>query len=107
MNDSNAGPIHDHLANLWVEYREACHEPDANAEFMPKLWRQIEARRIETESTFRRFARVCLAITAAVIILASISMPVPDNDEYSFATYVSLITADQLNEDFVQGIAVP
>ncbi len=75
---------------------------------MPRLWARIEARQRETEYTFRHFARICVTITvASIIIIASVSVPLPNNDEFSFATYVDLIAADQVDEDVEQSIGIP
>ncbi len=38
-------PDGDKLDALWVEYRNACPDPEAGAGFMPGLWQRIEARR--------------------------------------------------------------
>ncbi len=96
------------LDALWADYREAVPDPEVSVEFMPKLWSRIDAQRSKTEYAFRHFARICVAITvASIVAIASVSIPLPNNDEYSFATYVDLIAVDQVDEDVMQSIAIP
>jgi hypothetical protein len=54
---------------LLAAYRDACPDPEPTAEFMPGLWRKIEARQTFA-FTVRRLARAI--ITAAAI--ASLAM---------------------------------
>ena len=46
----------DKLDALFTEYRAACPDPEPGADFMPALWRRIEARRTATVSVFRHWA---------------------------------------------------
>ena len=36
------------LDALFAEYRSACPDPEPSADFMPAMWKRIEARRIQT-----------------------------------------------------------
>lgn len=77
MNGADEG-----LTQLFRDYRDACPDPDASAEFMPRLWERIEARRAFTWKVVRLSkglatiaAVICLMIT--VVSLRSTSGPSP------------------------------
>ena len=57
------------LDALWAEYRSLTPDPDASAQFMPNLWQKIEARRVDPVFIFRRFAKICVMATVAVILI--------------------------------------
>jgi hypothetical protein len=56
------------LDELFLRYREACPEVDPDPNFMPVLWRKIEARS-SFWFTFVRFGRGALTASAAVCLL--------------------------------------
>jgi hypothetical protein len=71
VKEHSAGASDQKLSGLLAAYREACPEPEPNPEFMPGLWRRIEARQTFV-FTLRRLSRAL--ITAAAI--ASLAMGV-------------------------------
>ena len=71
MNDELGNPK---LDALWAEYRSLLPDPDASANFMPSLWQKIEARRVDPVSIFRRFAKICVMATVAVILIFALSI---------------------------------
>jgi hypothetical protein len=66
----------DKLDSLWRAYREACPDREPGADFMPGLWRRIDARRNFTFS-FQRMVRgfVTVAAAAAIAIGVFVSLP--------------------------------
>jgi hypothetical protein len=56
------------LDQLFEQYRAACPEPDAGANFMPQLWARIDARR-GFAFAFGRLARTGAAAAAAFCLL--------------------------------------
>src|ERR1700680_1052455 len=90
---------HDKLDALWAEYRDACPDPEASPQFMPKLWRRIEERRTATTSMFRRLARICVTATVALtIVLGVVLIPlVQDSPVFNISTYVDVLAADSTN----------
>lgn len=86
------------LDALFAEYRRAIPEPDGGANFMPKLWRKIEARRVENVSVFRRLAQVCLLATAALTLVMSLVIPKLQNEPVYTATYVDVLNAAHAND---------
>jgi anti-sigma-K factor RskA len=61
----------DKLDSLWAEYRQACPEPEPSANFTPRVWQRIEARR-RTTSSLRHWVEACVmaALTLTLLIAA-------------------------------------
>src|SRR5690242_10036580 len=87
--------MNDKLDALWSEYRSACPDPESGADFMPRLWQKIEARRIETTSVFRRMAQVCVMATVALTLLIVVLIPRIQREPVYTATYVDVLDAAQ------------
>ncbi|MEQ1886534.1 MAG: hypothetical protein ABL967_15825 [Bryobacteraceae bacterium] len=94
----------DKLQSLWTEYREACPDPDASPDFMPEMWRRIDARRQSATSWFRRWAEVCVvaAITAA-LVMSTVVIPSYLRQPVYEASYVDVLNAAETSAD---GMAV-
>ena len=79
----------DQLDALFRSYRAACPDPEASPNFMPELWKKIEARQTFAFS-FRRMANalVTAAMAASVALGVYMAMPhrSPANPNY-YATY--------------------
>jgi hypothetical protein len=92
------------LDGLFAAYRDACPDPETGPDFMPKLWSKIEARRVETTtSIFKRLAQVCMAATAALVILSAMLTPPSQEDEILFSsTYTEVLAADHADRAYVQ-----
>ena len=81
------------LDALWAEYRNACPDVEGSANFMPNLWQKIEARRLETTSVFRRWAKACVMATVALTLLIAVLIPKIQSDPVYSATYVDVLDA--------------
>jgi len=93
------------LDSLLASYRDACPDPESSPQFMPNLWRKIEARRVETTSIFKRLAQVCLAATAAALLVTTMLMPTAQDDEVLYSsTYADVLAADHADEAYVQAL---
>lgn len=88
------------LDALFAEYREAMPDPEASADFLPKLWQRIEARRVENLWIFRRLAQACVAATVALaLLLSTVLMPSTDTSEIFYSgTYVDYLAADHAED---------
>ena len=64
------------LDALFQAYRAAWPDRDASANFMPRLWRQIEARQAYTFS-FRHMAGGFVTAALALTILLGVFMAIP------------------------------
>lgn len=64
------------LDNLWTEYRAALPDPEASANFMPGLWRKIEARQ-SFVMRLKKMTQVFVVAAAAICLLLGILLQAP------------------------------
>lgn len=64
------------LDHLFARYRTAVPDPDASVNFMPELWRKIEARQFFL-SRLKKLTQVFVAAAAAICLLLGIVLQVP------------------------------
>ena len=87
------GSTDDQLDQLFRAYRDACPTPEARADFMPRLWRRIEARQSFAFS-FRRMANALVTAAMAASIALGVYMAMPhaatSNPAY-YDTYVEAL----------------
>jgi len=91
--DQTQGSMEQQLDALFRAYREACGAPEPQPDFMPQLWRRIEARQTFTFS-FRRMANAFLTAAIAASIALGVYMAVPHgaatNPSY-YSSYVEVL----------------
>ena len=56
------------LDNFFQRYKTSCPDVEPNVNFMPKLWKRIEARR-SFSFAFQRLARAAMAASAVLSLL--------------------------------------
>ena len=91
----------DKLDGLLAEYRAAVPDPEASPDFMPGLWRRIEARRVDSAtSVFRRLAQICVMATLAVTLLLSVVLNSSSQTSELFfsGSYVEILAAERATE---------
>ncbi len=94
----NRMPDGDKLDALFVEYRNACPDPEASAGFMPGLWKRIEARRSGNLNVFRRLAQACVVATLALtVIMGAVLIPRLEKAPIYSTTYVDVLAANHPN----------
>jgi len=94
----NRMPDGDKLDALFVEYRNACPDPEAGAGFMPGLWKRIEARRSSNLNIFRRLAQVCVVATLALtVVMGAVLIPRLEKAPIYNTTYVDVLAANHPN----------
>jgi hypothetical protein len=84
------------LDALFAAYRDACPEPEASADFMPRLWARIEGSR-QTLDVFawKRWAQAFLSVAAAAcLLIVVLQVAQQSTPAYFRSTYI-----DQLSED--------
>jgi hypothetical protein len=89
------------LDDLLAAYREACVPPEAGADFMPRLWERIEARRNRWTDLLWRWANG-LAAAAAVTSLLFVLLQVFPASNYSLTasrSYVELLADEHEDEE--------
>ena len=103
MDRMDQGGLNENLDALFAQYREACPDREASANFMPQLWEQIEARRSAVFSSwFRMWAQVWLVATVALaIVIGGILIPRFENPPAYQASYVDVLTAADSANDAV------
>lgn len=88
------------LNALFVEYRNACPEPDPAADFMPRLWQKIDQRRNANARVFRRLTEVCVMATVALtLLMGAILIPRIQAEAFFAGTYAEELTAEHINAD--------
>src|SRR5512138_3568692 len=79
------------LDTLLACYREACSAPEPSANFMPRLWEQIEARQ-SVSYTFGRLTRAFVSAAAAIcILLGLLQAYLPSQPNFYTQTYVEAL----------------
>jgi hypothetical protein len=79
------------LDALFREFAQACPDRDPSANFMPKLWQQIEARQTNTFS-FRRMANALVTAAVALSIVLGAYMSIPGTTvAYMPQTYIEAL----------------
>ena len=81
------------LDDFFASYRAACPEMDGGPDFMPGLWRRIDAKRA-ARTQFRHLSRMVLSGAAAMCLLLSGAMLLPSNATPSLQqSYVDALAA--------------
>lgn len=88
--NSMRGNDEERLDALFRAYHAACPIPEASANFMPELWRKIEARQKVTFS-FRRMASAFVTAALALSIALGVYSSMPHPNPYSPQTYVEAL----------------
>src|ERR1051326_7383800 len=78
------------LDALFRAFAKACPDRDPSANFMPKLWQQIEARQTYTFS-FRRMANALVTAAVALSIVLGVYMSIPRTNGYSSQSYIEAL----------------
>lgn len=93
------------LDALFAEYRMACPDPEPGADFMPGLWKRIEARRVATVSVFRHWAQICVMATVALtILIGAVLIPKFQENAASGASYLEALSAEH-SADYIRMVA--
>ena len=79
----------DDLDALFAEYKAALPDPEASSNFMPQLWRRIDARQ-NTLFRIKRISQVFVAAAAAICILFATMLAVPNHGDLS-SSYVDVL----------------
>src|SRR5271163_1144579 len=87
------------LNAMFAEYRMACPDPEPSADFMPAMWKRIEARRVQTVSVFRHWAQACVMATVALtVLIGAVLIPRFQSDPASNASYVEALLSEHSSD---------
>jgi hypothetical protein len=93
------------LDALFAEYRSACPDPEPGADFMPGLWRRIEARRTATVSVFKHWAQVCVMATVALtLLIGAVLIPRVQENSKPSSSYLEALSAEH-SADYIHMLA--
>ncbi len=92
MTDDDRG-----LNELFGEYRAACPDVDASANFMPRVWQRIESRR-GFWFAFQGLGRAAMAASTAVCVLLLILNFIAMPQAHLAPTYADALAADHSAE---------
>ena len=81
MQPLNGSSDDERLNALFREFAKACPDRDPSANFMPRLWQQIEARQTYTFS-FRRMANALVTAAVALSIILGVYESIPRTNVY-------------------------
>jgi hypothetical protein len=97
----------DELGRLLGQYRNAVPDPEASADFMPGMWRKIEARRSSVR-TLRRFTEAFVTLAAALALLVgAVLIPQMQREAVYSATYVDVLAAEHSSDFENEVLQVP
>jgi hypothetical protein len=79
------------LDQLFASYRAAVPDPEAGVNFMPEMWRKIEARQFFLVR-LKKLTQVFVAAAAAICLLLGIVLQIPVADRSAVsANYVDVL----------------
>jgi hypothetical protein len=79
------------LNSLFAAYREAVPDPEPSADFMPRLWSRIEAKR-SFVFRLRRMSQVAVAAALAACLLGGVLiLPFSNRTSQVAGTYVDIL----------------
>jgi hypothetical protein len=86
------------LNSLFAEYRRAIPDPEGGANFMPRLWGKIEAKR-SFVYRLKRMSQLAAATALAVCLLSSILVtPLTQRETQTAGTYVDMLAEAHADE---------
>lgn len=96
----------DKLDALFAEFRMACPDPEPSADFMPGMWKRIEARRVATVSVFKHWAQICVMATLALtVLIGAVLIPkFQDSSTASSPSYLEALSAEH-SADYIHMLA--
>jgi len=98
-NYDAADPQQALLDRLLAAYRDAIPDPEPRADFMPRVWRGIEAKR-SVPMSVRHIAQSFITAAAAICLLLSVILLRPSTPApvFTTASYVDVLVSDQAPE---------
>lgn len=87
------------LDHLFEQYRTAVPDPEASANFMPELWRRIEARQFFLVR-LKKLTQAFVVASAAICLLLGIVLQVPAaKQQVVTGNYVDVLASANPTED--------
>ncbi|MGD0134764.1 MAG: hypothetical protein ABSE57_22165 [Bryobacteraceae bacterium] len=94
------------LDQLFASYRTSVPDPEAGVNFMPELWRKIEARQFFLVR-LKKLTQVFVVAAAAICLLLGIALQIPVADRSAVsANYVDVL-ADANPTENLSTVGIP
>jgi hypothetical protein len=91
---SNEERLNQELDALFAAYRQACPDPEPSPDFMPRIWKQIEARRSVAYS-FGRWTQAFITAAAAICLLFGLlNAYLPSQSDFYTQSYVEALAEE-------------
>lgn len=87
------------LDKLFLEYREACPDPEPGANFMPLMWQRIEARRSPVLQWVTMSRRALVAALALCLVLGIVMGTALSSSQFYQSTYIEALDDNEVPED--------
>jgi hypothetical protein len=87
------------LNGLFLQYKAACPETDAGANFLPLMWQRIEARRNPVLQWVTMSRRALAGVLALCMILGVVMATALSNSQFYHSTYIEALDDDEAPED--------
>lgn len=103
MHHFDDSEVPDHLQTkldgLFAAYRGSIPDPEPGADFMPRVWRGIEARR-SISTSLRHLAQSFITAAAAICLLLAVFLlrPAAQSSVFTTASYVDVLASDPAPE---------
>jgi hypothetical protein len=106
MDSKDMRDFDDELSGLFQEYRRLHPDPEPGPNFMPALWRRIEAKQTVSLS-FRRWAQGFVTAAAALCLLMMLYLSVPAGSVSPVytSTYLDVLYEEQSPEQLAYALA--
>jgi hypothetical protein len=96
---SNEERLNRELDALFTAYRQACPDPEPSPDFMPRIWKQIEARRSVAYS-FGRWTQAFVTAAAAIcLLLGLLNAYLPSQPNFYTETYIEALAEQSSAEN--------
>jgi len=97
MNHEKMGSEETRLDALFAAYRAACPDLEPSANFMPQLWKKIEARE-RMSTVFGRLARNLVTAALALSGILALAVSLSHTTALPSDSYVEVLAEEQARE---------
>lgn len=109
MNESwerNGAANDAELDQLLTAYREVCPVPEANADFMPRLWERIDASQHWTRQIWKWTNGMVAAAAAASLFFVMLQLLPRHSPDFYGATYLETLADQHDDDETLENVAV-
>ena len=93
------------LDQLLAAYREACPTPEANPDFMPRLWERIDGTQSWSRQVWKWANGMVAAAAAASLFFVMLQLLPKHSPDFYGATYLEALADQRDNDDALETVA--